>query len=121
MVQLKKLIACHQGKDVGCESMQRYSRLIVLLILFIPLAVAAYGWKLLRESAYYFFYVLRPDGSEDYAWMVWQLIWHVAGGLALLGFGLFFLGGFLLHRQRKKSGKQDHPEKASRLNSRSSR
>lgn len=101
--------------------MQRYHRLIVLLILFIPLAIGAYGWKLLRESIYYLFYILRPDGSEDYTWMVWQLIWHVAGGLALLGFGLFFLGGFLLYRQRKKNRKHDAPEKASRLNSSSSR
>ena len=83
--------------------MRRYGRFIVLLILSIPLAVSAYGWKLLRESTYYLFYLLKPDGSQDFSWMVWQLVWHVAGGLALLAFGLFFLGGFLLHRQRKKN------------------
>lgn len=91
--------------------MKRYGRLIVLCILVIPLLIAAYGWTLLRESSFYLFYLMQPDGSLDPATVVWQLAWHILGGLLFLVSGLFFLGGFFLHRHRKRN--RPHPPEQS--------
>ncbi len=86
--------------------MKRYSRLIVLFILCIPLLLAAYGWTLLRESSFYFLYLLQPDGSLETTTAAWRLAGHVLGGLLLMTLGLSFLGGFFWHRHRKRS---QHP------------
>ena len=83
--------------------MRRYSRLLALLILSLPLFLAAYGWTLLRESTFYIFYLMQPDGSLKPAKVAWQLAWHLLGGTVFLLAGLAFLGGFFWHRQRKKS------------------
>lgn len=82
--------------------MNRYGRLIVLCILLIPLLVASYGWTLLRESAFYIFYLMQPDGSLETPEVVWQLVWHLVGGGTLFLLGLSFLGGFFWYRHRKR-------------------
>jgi len=87
--------------------MKRYGRLFVLFILVIPLLISAYGWSLLRESSYYILYLMHPDGSLDAAVAVWQLVWHLLGGLLFFLAGLSFLGGFFLHRHRKRSRAQN--------------
>lgn len=83
--------------------MKRYGRLIGLVILLVPLLLAAYGWTLLRESSYYILYFMQPDGSLDGSTLFWQLVWHIGGGFLLFLSGLSFLGGFFLHRHRKRS------------------
>jgi len=93
--------------------MNRYSRLIVLLILLVPLLLAAYGWTLLRESSFYIFYLMQPDGSLGTTTVVLKLAWHILGGLFFLISGLGFLGGFFLYRHRKQSQLKQQMQKKS--------
>jgi Protein of unknown function (DUF2627) len=67
-------------------------KLIALLIMVIPAALAMYGIKLIRDAL---FYSVTPD--VDFLW-----------GKLLLGLLLFvgpvsFVGGFILHHDRKRN------------------
>lgn len=71
--------------------MLTYQRLIALLLLTIPALIAAFGWKIMREV-----YI-------DYAaYEQFQLI-SFLGGLLLFLLGVGFIGGWILHRDRKRN------------------
>lgn len=67
-------------------------RLIALTILLIPGFIAALGIKLMRDM---FFGIAQPPFS---------ILWlQFLVGLLLFLFGLGFVGGFILHRDRKRN------------------
>ncbi|MBY0033491.1 MULTISPECIES: DUF2627 domain-containing protein [Bacillus] len=68
------------------------SRLVALLILVLPGAVAALGIKLMRDAL--FGHVFSPFPS---------LFLQGAAGLAFFLFGLYVLAGFILYRDRKRN------------------
>ncbi|SDJ65034.1 DUF2627 domain-containing protein [Sediminibacillus albus] len=67
-------------------------RLIALIILVIPGIAATYGIKLMRDAIFGDFY---------------RLFFHIGiqftVGLILLLAGMAFIGGFILHRDRKRN------------------
>ncbi|MGF2617013.1 DUF2627 domain-containing protein [Rossellomorea vietnamensis] len=71
-------------------------RLIALIIMLIPGALAALGIKLMRDML---FGILQPP---------FPALWlqFVLGLLFFLG-GLGFIAGFILHRDRKRNKVQD--------------
>ncbi|NGQ94683.1 DUF2627 domain-containing protein [Brevibacillus sp. SYP-B805] len=67
-------------------------KIVALLIMLIPAAIAVYGIKLMRDA---FFLMFNP--AIGFLW-----------GKFLLGFVLFavpvtFIGGFILHHDRKRN------------------
>lgn len=68
------------------------SRLVALLILVLPGAVAALGIKLMRDAL--FGHAFSPFPS---------LFLQGAAGLAFFLFGLYVLAGFILYRDRKRN------------------
>ncbi len=66
-------------------------RLIAIIILFFPGALAVYGIKIMRDTL---FGVLNP--------IFFQLWIQFTAGLVFFGIGLWFIGGFILHRDRKR-------------------
>ncbi|TFE03181.1 DUF2627 domain-containing protein [Jeotgalibacillus salarius] len=68
------------------------ARIIALIILLIPGVIAAYGIKLMRDM----FFGLQA------AWLPSLAIQFFLGLIMFLA-GLSFIGGFLLHRDRKKN------------------
>ncbi|MFC0298219.1 DUF2627 domain-containing protein [Geobacillus jurassicus] len=67
-------------------------RMIALLILVIPGLGAALGIKWMRDSL---FGISEP---------LFSALWlQFLAGLALFAAGLAFIGGFLLHRDRKRN------------------
>lgn len=68
------------------------SRLVALLILVLPGAVAALGIKLMRDAL--FGHTFAPFPS---------LFLQGAAGLAFFLFGLYILAGFILYRDRKRN------------------
>jgi hypothetical protein len=71
-------------------------RLIALIIMLIPGALAALGIKLMRDML---FGILQPPFPA-------LLLQFIAGLLLFLG-GLGFIAGFILHRDRKRNKVQD--------------
>ncbi|WP_110111266.1 DUF2627 domain-containing protein [Bacillus sp. CGMCC 1.16541] len=67
-------------------------RIIALLILLIPGALAGYGIKLMRDMV---FGVLQPPFTS--------LFVQFSAGLLLFLAGLGFVAGFILHRDRKRN------------------
>ncbi|RPF55679.1 DUF2627 domain-containing protein [Aquisalibacillus elongatus] len=67
-------------------------RLIAFIILLIPGIVAVYGIKLIRDS---FFGIL----DSIYPNVFLQLFF----GFVFVVLGIGFIGGYLLHRDRKKN------------------
>lgn len=67
-------------------------KIIALLIMVIPAAIAMYGIKLIRDA---FFYSMAPDVSFLWGKLV----------LGLLAFAIpvLFIAGFILHHDRKKN------------------
>ncbi|MGX1263826.1 hypothetical protein RKD55_001630 [Rossellomorea marisflavi] len=68
------------------------SRLIALIIMLIPGALAALGIKLMRDML---FGILQPP--IPYLWLQFVL------GLVFFVVGLGFIAGFVLHRDRKRN------------------
>lgn len=72
------------------------TRLIALLILVIPGALATFGVKLMRDSLFDIFYP------------IFLFIWlQFIAGLLFFILGLAFIGGFIFYRDRKRSLTQD--------------
>ncbi|EDL64572.1 DUF2627 domain-containing protein [Bacillus sp. SG-1] len=71
-------------------------RLIALIIMLIPGALAALGIKLMRDML---FGILQPPFSA-----LW--LQFIMGLLFFLG-GLGFIAGFILHRDRKRNKVQE--------------
>ncbi|WP_404403700.1 DUF2627 domain-containing protein [Jeotgalibacillus malaysiensis] len=68
------------------------ARMIALIILLIPGVIAAYGIKLMRDM----FFGLQVSWLPSLALQFFI-------GLVMFLAGLSFIGGFLLHRDRKKN------------------
>ncbi|SEM88261.1 Protein of unknown function [Mesobacillus persicus] len=68
------------------------TRIIALIILIIPGALAAYGVKLMRDMV---FGILQPP--FPFAWIQFLI------GLLLFLAGLAFIAGFVLRRDRKRN------------------
>jgi hypothetical protein len=66
-------------------------KMIAVFILVIPGLVAAYGWTLMRESIF---------TSISYADEPFPLL-KFLGGLILFGFGVAFVAGYFLRRDKR--------------------
>lgn len=66
-------------------------RIIAVSLLFIPGILAAYGIKLMRDTLF----------SEFNPIFLHAGIQFIVGALFFLG-GIGFIGGFIVHRDRKK-------------------
>ncbi|MFD2371867.1 DUF2627 domain-containing protein [Brevibacillus sp. GCM10020057] len=67
-------------------------KLIALLIMVIPAAIAMYGIKLIRDAL---FYSTAPDVS-----FLWG---KLIAGILCFAIPVLFIGGFILHHDRKKN------------------
>ncbi|MFD1635936.1 DUF2627 domain-containing protein [Evansella tamaricis] len=67
-------------------------RFLALCVLLIPGFIAGYGIKLMRDTIF-------QIKIWPYEWLWLQFI---VGVLALV-FGVWFIGGFILHRDRKNN------------------
>lgn len=76
------------------------ARIIALIILLIPVILAGYGIKLMRDMV---FGILHPP--YPYLWL------QFFAGMIYFVIGLGFLGGFILHRDRKRNKVQDRFKK----------
>lgn len=68
-------------------------KLVALLIMVIPAAIAVYGIKLMRDA---FFYSFSPE-TNGFLWGTFAL------GLLLFLIPVSFIGGFILHHDRKRN------------------
>ncbi|MDQ0224973.1 DUF2627 domain-containing protein [Metabacillus niabensis] len=68
------------------------SRIIALLIMVIPAALAVYGIKLMRDMTFGFLHYPIP-----YLWLQFLI------GLILFLGGLSFVAGFIFYRDRKRN------------------
>ncbi len=68
-------------------------RIVALILLVIPGILATYGIKLVRDAA--FFGMLNP--------IFFNLIIQLIVGILFIIIGLGFIGGFILHRDRKRN------------------
>lgn len=75
-------------------------RIVALIILLIPGVIAGYGIKLMRDML---FGILQ----KPFPFLWTQFI----GGLLLFVLGLGFIGGFILHRDRKRNKVQKRFDK----------
>ncbi|UOQ85956.1 DUF2627 domain-containing protein [Gracilibacillus salinarum] len=66
-------------------------RLIALLMLVLPAVLATYGIKLMRDA---FFGELNM--------LFFHIVIQFIIGLVLFVGGLYFIGGFILHRDKKR-------------------
>ncbi|WP_276912719.1 DUF2627 domain-containing protein [Aneurinibacillus aneurinilyticus] len=70
------------------------SRFVAVFIIYIiPGAVAAYGFKTMRDTLYLYF---DPAINQF-------LLGKFLFGFVLFALGVAFIGGFILHRDRKKN------------------
>ncbi|SER48630.1 DUF2627 domain-containing protein [Salipaludibacillus aurantiacus] len=67
-------------------------RFIALVILLIPVFVAGYGIKLMRDTL---FQILNSPYPSYYL--------QFLAGIISLVIGVWFIGGFILHRDRKNN------------------
>lgn len=67
-------------------------RLIAVLVLFIPGLIAAYGIKLMRDTLFSEFNILFINVGIQFVI-----------GLILFLAGIAFIGGFIIHRDRKRN------------------
>lgn len=67
-------------------------RLIALIILLIPIFTAGYGIKLMRDTL---FQILNTPFPSLYL--------QFFAGIILFAVGIWLIGGFILHRDRKNN------------------
>lgn len=67
-------------------------KIVALLIMVIPAAIAVYGIKVMRDVIYMSFI---PDTGFQWGRFLF--------GLALFLIPAFFVGGFILHHERKRN------------------
>ncbi|WP_338470203.1 DUF2627 domain-containing protein [Niallia sp. XMNu-256] len=75
-------------------------RIIALLILVIPGVIAAYGVKFMRDTV---FGILHAPIA--FLWLQFLI------GLLMVVLGIGFIGGFILHRDRKRNKVQSRFQK----------
>lgn len=68
------------------------ARLLAVIVLFVPGVFAAFGIKLMRDALFLQIYPLLFNASIQFI-----------VGLVLFLAGLAFIGGFVVHRDRKKN------------------
>jgi hypothetical protein len=68
-------------------------KLVALLIMVIPASIAVYGIKLMRDA---FFFSFSPEAG-GFLWGKFLL------GLLLFAVPVGFIGGFILHHDRKRN------------------
>ncbi|GAA0458172.1 DUF2627 family protein [Alkalibacillus silvisoli] len=68
-------------------------RLIALLIMVLPGVLAAYGIKLIRDSFF----------GEAAAIFFNNVLIQLFAGVIFIIIGIGFIGGFILHRDRKRN------------------
>ncbi|GAA0602824.1 DUF2627 domain-containing protein [Virgibacillus siamensis] len=66
-------------------------RIIAALLLFIPGLISAYGIKLMRDTLF-----------DDYNPIFLHIGIQFTAGLVLFIAGIAFIGGFIVHRDRKR-------------------
>ncbi len=81
-------------------------RIIALLILVIPGVIAAYGVKFMRDMAFGILHAPIP-----FLWLQFFV------GLFMVVLGIGFIGGFILHRDRKRNKVQSRFQKAEPIDS----
>lgn len=74
-----------------CKKGKIMIRIIAALLLFIPGVISAFGIKLMRDALF----------NEFYAFFLKTSIQFISGFILFVG-GLAFIGGFIVHRDRKK-------------------
>ncbi|MGM8214063.1 DUF2627 family protein [Bacillaceae bacterium W0354] len=67
-------------------------RIIALFILVLPGIIATYGIKLVRDA---FFGIVNP--------FYFNILIQLFAGLLFILIGIGFIGGFILHRDRKRN------------------
>ncbi|WP_019122866.1 DUF2627 domain-containing protein [Brevibacillus massiliensis] len=68
-------------------------KLVALLIMAVPVVVAGFGIKLMRDTFYQYF---DPEIN--------QFLWgHFLLGMVLFVIPVAFIGGFVLHHDRKRN------------------
>lgn len=67
-------------------------RFLALIVLLIPIALAGYGIKLMRDTLFQIINWPYPGGTLQF----------IFGLLAFIA-GIWFIGGFILHRDRKNN------------------
>lgn len=72
-------------------------RIIAVLMLLVPGLISAYGIKLMRDTLFNEFHPIFFHNSVQF----------MIGLLLFLG-GIWFIGGFIVYRDRKKQKKKQH-------------
>ncbi len=67
-------------------------RIIALLILTIPGLMAAFGWKFMRDVIF-----LTVGSDQTFLWAKFVL------GLVMFVAGIWFIAGFIFHRDKKRN------------------
>lgn len=71
----------------------KLSRMLAIILLVVPGIIATYGFLLMKDA---FFAQFEPE--------IGHLLWgKMLGGLFLFVAGIFFLGGWILYRDRKRN------------------
>lgn len=73
-------------------------RLVAVLMLVIPGAIATWGFLAIKDAL--FFYIVDVGNEDVVAKLDWLKL--VLGMLAFFG-GVAFIGGWILHRDRKRN------------------
>ncbi|MFC5650901.1 DUF2627 domain-containing protein [Paenibacillus solisilvae] len=73
-------------------------RFIAVLLLVIPGLAATYGFLLMKDAAFNYFYSFGEEqASHQFEW------WLFLGGFLLFGAGVAFIGGWTFFRDRKRN------------------
>jgi len=75
-----------------------WQRLIAVLLLVIPGAIATWGFKKVRDV--FFYYTADLGNDETVASLDWLML--IIGILAFVG-GIAFIAGWILYRDRKRN------------------
>ncbi len=79
----------HEGSDKRLLA----QKIVALLIMVIPAAIAGFGIKIMRDVFYESF-------NPDHSGFLWG---QFLGGLILFVIPVLFIGGFILHHDRKRN------------------
>lgn len=77
------------------------ARFIAVLLLFIPGIICAYGIKLMRDTIF----------AVHHPLLINETIQFIVG-LIMFVFGIAFIGGFIIHRDRKRQRENYYQQKS---------